>query len=182
FHVGMLYGGVGAFAVIALLKPIWHARYVLVYLPFHLGALAVLLAALRRPRARLVALGVLVALSIPGLVEEKRVAGRTPWRETAASLSEHEGHAVLLLGPRYLTRPLRWYYKRPFAIVPDVPTLVRAVRQLADAHVPVLLVYCEEHAPPDPHHLAVQELGRTLEMRGPADFGSLRVYEFGRRR
>jgi 4-amino-4-deoxy-L-arabinose transferase-like glycosyltransferase len=182
FHFGVLYAGVGAFVVIALLKPIWHARYVLVYLPFHLGALAVLLAALRRPRARLVALGVLVALSIPGLVEEKRVPGRTPWRETAAFLSDHEGHAVILLGPRYLTRPLRWYYKRPFGIVPDAPTLVRAVRQLTDAHVLVFVVYCEEHAPPDPHHLAAQELARTLETRGRADFGPLQVYEFARKR
>ncbi len=39
--------GLGAFVVIALLKPIWHVRYVFVFLPFHLGGLGGLLAAPR---------------------------------------------------------------------------------------------------------------------------------------
>jgi hypothetical protein len=166
--------------VTALLKPLWHVRYVFVFLPFHLGGLGGLLAALR-PSARIAAVTVAVTLSLPGLVEEKRVPGRTPWREAAAHVAARECRAVCLIGPSNLGKPFGWYYKRPFEVVPGAAELVVAARRAAEAGGRVLIVYCDAHAPPDPRREGARELATTLEARDAAHFGPLHVYEFARR-
>jgi len=182
FHSGTLYLGIGAFLVIASMKPIWHVRYVIVFLPFFLGGLGALLAATRSRYARGVVLLAFVGLSLPGLVREKQVPGRTPWRETAAYLSSKENAAVCVIGPRFLARPLGWYFKRPFGVFPGQAELVPAAVRAAEAGASVLVVYCDAHSPPDPDRLAAQELARTLALRGVEHFGSLHVFEFRKRR
>ncbi len=178
FHAGALHAGVLAFVVFAIAKPMWHSRYVFAFLPFFLGAIAAVLAVPRRTRARAVLLGMLVALSIPGIVEEKRRPGRTPWRETSAFLAGREGDAVFLVAKPFLARPLAWYYKRPFDVVPDAFALKGAVRRAAESGGRVLVVYCNAHGPPDPRHEGARELAQALALRGATRFGTLTVYEF----
>jgi hypothetical protein len=179
FHAGLLYVGLGLFAAIALAKPIWHIRYVFVLVPFFLGGLAALVGALRSRPARVAALAVGVALSLPSVVTEKGRPSRTPWRETAAYVAAKQGRDVCLIGPMYLSRPFGWYYKRPFTVVPDADALVTHVRR-AVGRGPVLVVYCNAHGPPDPRHLGARQLARTLEVRSASHFGPLHVYEFAK--
>jgi hypothetical protein len=182
FHAGALYAGLGALVVIASWKPIWHVRYALALLPFHAGGLAVAVVALRTRFARAAALAALVALSLPGLAEEKRRPGRTPWRETAAYLAERERAPVLLIGPAHLGDALGWYYKGPIRVFAYREQLVAAAREAAEGGGTVLVVYCNAHGPPDPHHLGAWQLKQALELRGGRTFGPLRVYEFAKPR
>jgi hypothetical protein len=45
----------------------------------------------------------------------------------------------------------------------------------------VIVVYCNAHAPPDPHHLGAWQLKQTLHVRGGRSFGPLRAYLFVKR-
>jgi hypothetical protein len=162
---------------IAILVPIWHVRYLLTLLPFFLGGLAALAAGVRSAPARGVVIAALSLLSIPGVVEEKRVAGRTPWRETARYLSETPGH-VCLVGPKYLARPLAWYYRRPFEVVTGVEALAGAERRARGDTLHV--VYCDIHDPRDPLRLGVRRLEQALGSPHVEDFGVLHVYSFRR--
>jgi 4-amino-4-deoxy-L-arabinose transferase-like glycosyltransferase len=178
FHGVALYAGIAAFVVIAIAKPIWHVRYVFVMLPFYLGGLAALLAALRTNRARVAALAVGVALSLPGLVQEKRLGGRTPWRETAAFLSELGNEPVYLLGSRSARSGLAFYYKGRIEHFRERGRFVAAVVAAAQGGGAVLTVTCGAHGPPDPANVAPGEIaGAGLRMR-MRQFGPLRVYEF----
>ncbi|MCK6458561.1 MAG: glycosyltransferase family 39 protein [Planctomycetes bacterium] len=178
FHGAALYIGLASFVAIAIFKPIWHVRYVFVLLPLYLGGLAALLAALRTTRVRVAALAVAVALSLPGLVQEKRLPGRTPWRETAAFLRELGNEPVFLLGSRSARSGLGWYYKGRIEHYRDRGQFVAAVVSAAQGGGAVLTVTCGAHGPPDPANLAPSEIaqaGLRLRMR---QFGPLRVYEY----
>jgi 4-amino-4-deoxy-L-arabinose transferase-like glycosyltransferase len=177
FHAGALYAGIAAFVVVAVFKPIWHVRYVFVLLPFFLGGLAAGLAAIRTTRVRVAAAAVAVALSLPGLVQEKQRPGRTQWRETAAVLAELKNEPVYLLGSRSARAGLAWYYKGKIEHFKTRETFVAAVLEAAERGGPVLTVCCGAHGPPDPANRAPGELAQTLRMR-MMSFGPLRVYEF----
>ena len=181
FHLGTLYAALGAYLVLTSIKPIWHVRYAVVLLPFYLGGLATLLAALRAWWARLAVVAVAVALSIPGLVAEKRRLGRTPWREMTAYVAGQESTAVFMIGGRTVARPFRWYYARPFELVATREALVAGVLKAAERGGTVIVVYCNAHGPPDPHHLGAWQLKQTLDVRGGRSFGPLRVYLFVKR-
>lgn len=177
FHGALLYGGIVAFAGIALVKPIWHIRYVFVLLPFYLGGLAVLLLAFRTTRARVAAAAVVVALSLPGLVKEKRMQGRTQWRDAAAALAANGNEPVYLLGSGSARAALGFYYKGRIEHFRDRERFVAAVRDAAARGGKVLAINCGAHGPPDPANLASGELMRTLRML-TVTFGPLRVFEF----
>jgi uncharacterized membrane protein len=179
FHGATLYAGVAAFVLIAVVKPIWHVRYVFVLLPFYLGGLAVLLAALRTTRARVATLAVLVALAMPGLVQEKRRTGRTPWRQTAAFLREMGNEPVYLLSSGSARVALGWYYKGPIRHFGSREPFVAAVLSAVE-HGPVLTVNCTAHGPPDPGNHAAGQLAEKLGVR-MMRFGPLRIYEFAKR-
>ncbi|HEX5137065.1 MAG TPA: glycosyltransferase family 39 protein [Planctomycetota bacterium] len=184
FHLGALYGGVGIFLLIALAKPIWHVRYVFVYLPLFLGGLAAVLVAFRGKAARITIVALAIALLVPGTVAEKRRFGRTPWREAARVVRESvpPGSPVYLIGPPFLASPFRWYYKGPASVVTNKDDLVHAVTLVAEAGGPVVVVYCDAHSPPDPRKQGVRDLAGLLELRAVTDIGPLHVYVFRKRR
>ncbi len=180
-HLVTLHAGVGFFVCVALLKPVWHVRYLLAFLPLFLLGLSLGILALRRPWVRALAVLVAAGLSVPGIVLEKREIARTDWRGAAQFLTERGGPraTVFLVGPGYLGKALERYYRGPFDKVPKTTTLVEDALRAAATGRPVFLVYCGMHSPPDPELNTARALAQRLPMRAAARLRALAVYEFG---
>jgi mannosyltransferase len=167
-HLAILYTGLCAFILLAVIKPVWHPRYLAVLLPLFVAGLAV------SGRAWLG--GLFVAAALAGAAAAK-IAGPVgeDWRGVAAAIAEGGGGTVVIVGPDYLCRPLGYYRRGDCLVAADPAAVVERTRGGGT----VFVVYPEKHFPADPERRSAVELGRRLGGRADADLRGLHVTSFG---